>query len=1078
MPPQHNRLNQPGSPTGQGAAASVANSASQANLRLRPAIPQPTRLPQLSNLVPTLTSFTFTAGENLTPLATTDRTPLPPKLCRALETASELSDTSSNSSYTPSTGDLSPPSTSPPTRLVNLRSRNVVFAPEPPTALLGKRARNDWNSGQESDDGNSTDSDDYRERTSRRVQAHLTTVPTAREESVSEEEEQEEEARVRVIPTPPPPSNPPFPANAAPPVEFTPSHVITAPAATLNTGPNVEIGLQQRFRRLAHLPTVFKPLPTHTLRHFGLACERLAEAYLASPSDQTLLDILALPKVGLVPAVNSKTPSQAKTLLESYPAVPWPQALPPIHLETQSRIVKLVEAGRLSSAARSLVGQAKIADVTPEVIRDLKEKHPRGPTDPFPRAPGPLPAKAPDLDDINNALRRFASDTAPGISGWTVPILRQAIKLPNFARFVVSLTASMAKGTAPGSSMLCTSRLTPLLKPDGGVRPIAVGELFYRLSTKAILKTAFKPDFLLPNQLGVGSKGGVEPIVRAVQRGLDGTLPQQYTHLVSLDCSNAFNTANRLDIVSSLKNHAPSLYRLAKWAYNNASDLLIGDHILKSAQGVRQGDPLGPLLFSLAIRPLISQLIAHLGPDRLVLAYLDDIYILSKDGTALEDTFQFFDSANSSLRLNKRKCAAVSFDTIRTDGFKLLGTLVGPTTPRLAFLDSKTAAVFSKLDELRHLPHQHALILLRQCIQQDVRHLQRTLKTDDLPNCWAALDARLEKEVGRLTAGDGKDSTLVSTLLKLPARLGGLGVLSYSDVAPHAWAAAQAESDSALTALLGQAGEREHREGSPEEPRKSQQERCKDMWEGQRDKTLEKMGDKERKLLVEAASPIGRKWLSIIPYNQPLRLSDYDVATGLAYRLQVPPKEGHCMWCGDNAELGHDELCLVRPRGTIGRHDAIVRVIGRHLASNHSTTVDIEPHTQEGRRRNDIQWHGAPSHGRATVQFDVKVVSLLGAKSHRTTTKPPADTELAPHASKQCIKHLDSVARHATSVRPLSTSTFKPLVFSTGGLMSKETADEVQSWKAVLGESMYGRLGSAISLELVKARARTYGLLR
>jgi len=143
---------------------------------------------------------------------------------------------------------------------------------------------------------------------------------------------------------------------------------------------------------------------------------------------------------------------------------------------------------------------------------------------------------------------------------------------------MVSLTASMAKGTAPDTAMLCTSRLTPLLKPGGGIRPIAVGRLFYRQSTQAILKVAFKKEFLLPSQLGVGSKGGVEPIVRAVDRGLEGSLPQDYTHLVSLDFSNAFNTPDRLDIAAALKAHAPGIYyRLAKWAYNDTSDLLIGD---------------------------------------------------------------------------------------------------------------------------------------------------------------------------------------------------------------------------------------------------------------------------------------------------------------------------------------------------------------------------------------------------------------------------------------------------------------------------------------------------------------------
>ena len=833
-----------------------------------------------------------------------------------------------------------------------------------------------------------------------------------------------------------------------------------------------------RFHKLAQLPTVYKPLPTHILRHFSLACERLAGAYLADPSDNSLLNILALPKTALHPAVHSRVPLAAKRILTTYPNVAWPE--PPQHgqVETKSRVAKLVEAGRLSSAARSLTGQAKVAQVTEEVLKQLQEKHPQGPTNPFGSGLGLLPAKSPELSDIADSLKQMAADTAPGISGWTVPLLRQAMKFTTFARFMVSLTAAMAKGTAPGADMLCTSRLTPLAKPDGGVRPIAVGELFYRLATKTILKTSFKPDFLLPNQLGVGTKGGVEPIVRLVNRALTGSLPTNYQHLVSLDAANAFNTVNRADIVTSLKKHAPTLYRLAKWAYNNSTDLLIGDSIIKSAQGVRQGDPLGPLLFSIAIRPLLTRLTQHLGPDRLVIAYLDDMYILSTNNTALGDCLDFFDKEDASLKLNRRKCTTVDLDTIKRDGFKLLGTAVGAAEARKAFLQDKVAQVTAKLDELRHLPHQHALVLLRQCIQQDVRHLQRTLHTTDLPNCWDALDERLTMEVKRLTEGGDRMLDKSSTLSKLPARLGGVGILSHADCAPHAWQAAQDESDRILVPLVGQMGSRERREGSPEEERRSQADRCREMWIEQRDRILEKMEDKERKLLMEAASTMGRKWLSVIPYNHPLRLSDYDIATGLAYQLQVRAKEGHCGWCGDKAELGHDEICLNRPRATIGRHDAIVRVIGRHLASNHSTTVDIEPHTQEGQRRNDIQWTGSPSHGRSTIHFDVKIVSLLGAKSHSTTTKPPTGTQLIDHANKQCIKHLDTYARRATSARPLSTANFKPLVFSTGGLMAKETADEVLTWKGVLGDTVFGRLGTAISIELVKARARTYGLLR
>jgi hypothetical protein len=60
---------------------------------------------------------------------------------------------------------------------------------------------------------------------------------------------------------------------------------------------------------------------------------------------------------------------------------------------------------------------------------------------------------------------------------------------------------------------------------------------------------------------GVGSKGGIESVVRAVERDLDGPLDRPYTHLTSLDISNAFNTAERRDIAKGLPQYAPFLYR-------------------------------------------------------------------------------------------------------------------------------------------------------------------------------------------------------------------------------------------------------------------------------------------------------------------------------------------------------------------------------------------------------------------------------------------------------------------------------------------------------------------------------------
>ncbi len=228
---------------------------------------------------------------------------------------------------------------------------------------------------------------------------------------------------------------------------------------------------------------------------------------------------------------------------------------------------RMVQSGRLSSAARVLGGESKVADIAEETLAALESKHPVGETPPSVGATiGPTQGLAPNRGDIQTALESFRTDVAPGISGWTVPLLRLASRSPAFLEFLTLLTASVSAGTAPGRSMLCTSRLTPVAKTDGGIRPIACGGLICRLITKALLRKAFKPDFLEKYQLGVSSKGGVEPIVRTIQRALAGTLDQRYTHLTSVDATNAFNAMYRKVIAAAMKRFAPALYRLAKWA--------------------------------------------------------------------------------------------------------------------------------------------------------------------------------------------------------------------------------------------------------------------------------------------------------------------------------------------------------------------------------------------------------------------------------------------------------------------------------------------------------------------------------
>ncbi|WWC65097.1 uncharacterized protein I303_107711 [Kwoniella dejecticola CBS 10117] len=229
-------------------------------------------------------------------------------------------------------------------------------------------------------------------------------------------------------------------------------------------------------RHLLVLPTTYKPVPISVVGSFILAAERSARAFIDNPSDDTLLDVLSIPKVALAQGLMVDANS-AKVKLHAHPNVEWGRCVPPTPqpASTGETVTKLIRSGRLSSAARVLDGEATVATPTPEVLEQLSAKHPSGPADPF-RVVA-LPRKQrfdpPSRGDLDLAFRSFHYDTSPGASGWTVPLLKTAMRSDLFCDFILHLTHLIEKGEAPGRKYLCASRLVPLEKKDGGVRPIA-----------------------------------------------------------------------------------------------------------------------------------------------------------------------------------------------------------------------------------------------------------------------------------------------------------------------------------------------------------------------------------------------------------------------------------------------------------------------------------------------------------------------------------------------------------------------------------------------------------------------------
>ena len=197
-------------------------------------------------------------------------------------------------------------------------------------------------------------------------------------------------------------------------------------------------------------------------------------------------------------------------------------------------------------------------------------------------------------------------------------------------------------------------------KPNGGVRPIAIGEIYRRLTAKCLLEE-IRPDarrHFWPVQTGVCVPAGVDAAVHTVRAWANRSNNCQQKVLVKLDFHNAFNTISRKAVLDAVETDFPTLSRWAWWCYGQPSGLRFGGGTLASAGGVQQGDPLGPLLFAAAIQSLAQDL--RRGLD-IGMFYLDD-GVLAGDVAAVSAALLHLQqrAAALGLTLNLRKSEVIA----------------------------------------------------------------------------------------------------------------------------------------------------------------------------------------------------------------------------------------------------------------------------------------------------------------------------------------------------------------------------------------------------------------------------------
>jgi hypothetical protein len=685
----------------------------------------------------------------------------------------------------------------------------------------------------------------------------------------------------------------------------------------------------------------------------------------------------------------------------------------------------------------------------------LQEKHPAASvrTNPLPD-PACTPALQVSEADVLKAIRSFPSGSSGGPDGLRPQHVVDLVGCQESGADLLSAITAFTNMLLDGKChrdvvpVLFGGTLIALEKKSGGIRPIAIGYTWRRIASKCANSFASSQAKLLfsPRQLGVAISGGCEAAIHATRRFAEA-MPSGHA-IVKLDFSNAFNSLHRDAMLNAVAAVCPEIYRFCHLTYNSPSVLKFGIRSILSQEGPQQGDPLGPLLFCLAIHPMLSALTSDL-----VAGYLDDITLGGPESTLATDVEAVrLQGEALGLSLNVSKCEYIcatgsssdpifdQFIHLQVDRSTLLGAPLTTGAAMDAALQSRCDDLPRGIERLKLLSAHDALILLRSSFSAPkLLHTLRSSPCAEHPTL-TTFDLLQKSGISHITNSALSDTQWLQA--SLPVRDGGLGIRRVASLAPSAFLASAASTqdlqnlilagcsapnDSALDAVRAMWFSL-HNIPCPQHPASLRQA----SWDKPAitaDSAIvltATIDSHDRARLLASMAPHSGDWLHALPISScRLRLDDEAIRVAVGLRLGINLCQPHQCPCGTLVDArGTHGLACRRSSGRMARHHNINDLIYRGLirAGVPSTKEPSGLSRTDGKRPDGltlIPWQCGKS-----LIWDVTVADTLAA-SHLATTSVKAGSAADTAAVKKDAKYAD-LARTYHFV-PIACETLGPL---------------------------------------------------